>query len=198
VLRTYLAPERNPGDQARAAALTYLAELLGGNSTTSVLARALQFGPNPKAVYTAVFYSGLSLDQSTFGFVIVPVPGVGLQDAEDAVDGVLAQFLTDGVDQKAFERIKRQLRADEIYARDDVNGLARSYGSALTSGLTVEDIQAWPDILQAVTAEDVMAAARDVLDRKKAVTGWLMREDPKAAMPAVADAPPAETGEVVQ
>ena len=40
---SYLAPERNPGDQNQAAALTLLAELLGGSGTTSVLARALQF-----------------------------------------------------------------------------------------------------------------------------------------------------------
>ena len=31
VMRTYLAPERNPGDQKEAAALRLLAELLGGN-----------------------------------------------------------------------------------------------------------------------------------------------------------------------
>jgi zinc protease len=94
---------------------------------------------------------------------------------------VLADFLKNGVDQTAFDRIKRQLRADEIYARDNVDGLARDYGSALTSGLTVADVQAWPDILQAVKPEDVLAAARDVLNRNNAVTGWLERPDaPKA------------------
>jgi zinc protease len=41
--RTYLAPERDPGNQGEAAALTILAELLGGSGQTSVLARALQF-----------------------------------------------------------------------------------------------------------------------------------------------------------
>jgi zinc protease len=193
VLRTYLAPERNHSDQARAAALTYLAELLGGNGTTSVFARALQFGPDAKAVYSAVFYTGVSLDETSFGFVVVPVPGVSLQEAEDAADGVLDQFLIDGVDLKAFERLKRQLRASEIYARDDVNGLARDYGAALTSGLTVDDIQAWPEILQAVTPEDVMQAARDVLNRNNAVTGWLTRQEPKpAAAKAPAEAPAAE------
>jgi zinc protease len=89
--------------------------------------------------------------------------------------------LIDGVNLQAFERIKRQLRAAEIYARDDVNGLARTYGSALTSGLTVDDVQAWPQVLQDVTPEDIMAAARDVLVRRNAVTGWLLREDPKEA-----------------
>jgi len=177
VIRTYIAPERNPGDQAQAAALTYLAELLGGNGTTSVLAKALQFGEGAKAVYTPAVHDGTSLDLSNFGFAIVPVPGVSLQEAEDAMDGVIASFLEDGVDPAAFERLKRQLRADEIYARDDVDGLARRYGQALTSGLTVADVQVWATVLQAVTPAAVMNAARAVLDRNKAVTGWLMREE---------------------
>ena len=54
-------------------------------------------------------------------------------------------------------------------------GLRATYGEALTIGLTVQDVQDWPDVLQAVTAEDVMAAAPTVLDRNHAVTGWLMK-----------------------
>ena len=177
VIRSYLAPERNSNAQEKAAALTFLAELLGGNSTTSLLARALQFGDAPKAVYTSAFYDGLSLDVSDFGFVAVPTPNTSLSDLEAAIDGVLAQFLKDGVDQTAFDRIKRQLRAEEIYARDNVDGLAREYGSSLASGLTVADVQAWPDILQAVTPQDVMSAAHDILNRNNAVTGWLQRKD---------------------
>lgn len=177
VIRTYLAPERDSNAQEKAAALTVLAELLGGSSTTSVMARALQFGDAPKAVYSSVFYDGLSLDMTNFGFVAVPTPNTSLAELEAAVDGVLAQFMTDGVDQEAFDRIKRQLRADEIYARDNVDGLAREYGSSLASGLTVADVQAWPDILQAVTPEAVMAAAQEVLNRNNAVTGWLQRKE---------------------
>ena len=74
-------------------------------------------------------------------------------------------------------RIKRQVRAAEIYGRDDVQGLARQYGSALAVGLTVKDVQDWPDILQAVTADQVMAAAHQVLDRHNAVTGYLTTEE---------------------
>ena len=65
------------------------------------------------------------------------------------------------------------MRASEIYARDSAGGLARSYGAALATGLTVQDVQDWPAALQAVTPEDVMAAARMVLNRNNAVTGWL-------------------------
>lgn len=177
VIRSYLAPERNSGAQEKAAALTFLAELLGGNGTTSIMARRLQFGDTPKAVYTSAFYSGQSLDIGEFGFVAVPTPDTSLADIEDAVDDVLADFLKDGVDQVAFDRIKRQLRADEVYSRDDVTGLAREYGTSLTTGLTVADVQAWPEVLQAVTPDDVMTAAREVLNRQNAVTGWLQRKD---------------------
>ena len=176
VIRTYLSPERNSGDQTQAAALKLLAELLGGNPTTSVFARALQFDTQ-KAVYTSAFYDGLSLDADTFGLVIVPPPGETLADAEKAMDDVLAKFLKDGVNPQDFARIKRQVRAAEIYGRDDVQGLARQYGSALAVGLTVKDVQDWPDILQAVTAEQVMAAAHQVLDRHNAVTGYLTTEE---------------------
>lgn len=171
VTRSYLAPERDSGAQEKAAALTLLAEVLGGGST-SVLAEALQFDTQ-QAVNTAVYYSGTSLDDTTFNLVVVPAPGVTLQQAEDAMDDVLTGFLETGIDSDQLDRIKMQLRASMTYERDDVNRMANRYGRALTQGLTIEDVQAWPDIVQAVTPDQIMAAARDVLDRDNAVTGWL-------------------------
>ncbi len=172
VLRTYLAPERDPGAQEKAAALTLLAEVLGGGQT-SVLTQKLQF-EQQKAVYTSAFYSGTSLDDTSFGLVIVPAEGVSLEEGEALMDATVAQFIEDGVDPGQLERIKFQIRAQQIYARDNADRLARRYGAALTAGLTVEDVQAWPEILQAVTPEEIIEAARDVFDRRKAVTGYLM------------------------
>ena len=174
VMRSYLAPERDPGAQEKAAALVMLADILGGSGATSVLGRKLQF-EEQTAIYTAAFYQGLSYDDATFGMVIVPVPGVSLTEAEAAMDRAVAEFMEEGIDPEQFARIKMQLRASQIYADDSVQSIARKYGASLTSGLTLEDIEAWPDILQAVTEEDVMAAAREVFDRKRAVTGWIQK-----------------------
>ncbi|HLQ18777.1 MAG TPA: pitrilysin family protein [Tabrizicola sp.] len=174
VYRSYLAPERDPGNQRDAAALTVLAELLGGNGQTSVLARALQFD-SKTAVFTSAFYDGTSIDDGTFGMVVMPAQGVSLQDAEAALDKVLEDFLAKGPDPAALERIRTQVRASEIYARDDVESLANRYGRELSVGLTMTDIDTWDEALSAVTAEDVMAAAKKVLDRRNAVTGWLTR-----------------------
>ncbi|MBY0350633.1 pitrilysin family protein [Tabrizicola sp.] len=174
VMRTYLAPERDPGDQKQAAALTVLAELLGGNGQTSVLARALQFD-RQVAVYSSAFYDGTSIDDGTFGIAVVPAPGVSLATIEADLDRVLAKFLADGPDPAALERIRTQVRAGEIFARDSVENLAQRYGQGLSVGLTVADIEGWDEALAAVTEADVMQAARLVLDRKNAVTGWLTR-----------------------
>lgn len=174
VSRSYLAPERDSGAQEKAAALYLLSELLGGGST-SYLADRLQF-QEQVAVYTGAFYSGLSLDDTTFDFVIVPHQGVSLQEAEAALDKALADFMREGVDQEMLDRIKLQLRAAEIYALDNVDGIANRYGRALTSGLTIADVKAWPDILQSITPDQIMAAAREVLRPEASVTGWLMRD----------------------
>ena len=175
VTRSYLAPERDPGAQEEAAALTILAEILGGG-TTSFLVDKLQF-ETQVATYTGAFYRGGTLDDTTFDLVVVPSAGVSLQQAEDAMDEALAAFMEAGVDAEQLDRIKLQLRADQIYARDDAERVANRYGRALSIGLTVEDVQAWPALLDAVTAEDIMAAAKDVFDRRRSVTGWLMKEE---------------------
>jgi zinc protease len=175
VSRSYLAPERDSGAQEAAAALSILADVLG-SGTTSVMAEALQFDTQI-ATFTGAFYSGTSLDKTTFDLVVVPSEGVSLEEAEAAMDRVLADFLQTGVDAEQLDRVKTRMRAAQIYARDSVESIANRYGRALTQGLTVEDVQAWPEVLQAVTADDVLAAAQMVLDRRQAVTGWLMSEE---------------------
>ena len=175
VQRSYLAPERDAGAQEKAAALFLLAELLGG-STTSYLNEKLQF-EQQLVVYTGAFYRGVSLDDTTFDLIVVPAEGVSLQEAEDAMDQVVSDFIAEGVNEEDLDRIKMQLRAAQTYARDNVDGIGNRYGRALTSGLTVEDVQAWPNILQAVTSDDIIAAAREVIQPETSVTGWLMRDD---------------------
>lgn len=194
--RTYVAPSREHGDQAEAAALTYLAEILGGSSFTSVLAESLTFEA-PVALFSGAGYDGDALMEGTFGITVAPRPGVSLAEAEAELDTALAEFLETGVDAAQLQRIRTQVEASEVYARDNVEGLARRYGAALSSGLTVEDVQGWPDALRAVTSEDVMAAARAVLDPNSSVTLWVTAPEAAAepgalATPASAPATPAD------
>ena len=178
-IRNYLAPERDSGAQEEAAALIYLAELLGGSPFTSALGQALQFDTET-AIWTNASYGGSSLDDTVFSFAVVPAEGVSLSEAEAAMDQVLADFLEAEIDPERMESIRTQLRASEVYAKDNTEGIARRYGAALSQGLTVEDVQAWPDILQAVTEEDIKAVAAKVLDRRQSVTGWVVSTEEEA------------------
>ena len=66
--------------------------------------------------------------------------------------------------------------ADAIYASDSQTSLARWYGSALMSGASINDVKTWPSRIKAVTAESVQQAARDWLDKRRSVTGYLIKD----------------------
>ncbi len=170
--RSIMAPERNPGDQKKAAALTVLAELLGGSPQTSVLGKKLVL--SNQALYVYAGYDGLSVDPTTFMFSLVPAPGVSNEDAEAALDRALAEFLREGPDAAQLDRVKTQIRAATIYKQDSAHGRAYEYGQGLAVGLTIEDVNDWPDILAEVSADDIKAAAEDILTSKASVTGWLL------------------------
>jgi len=172
-----LAPVREPGDQAEAAALFYLAQILGGSGQTSLMARQLQV-EEQRSLYTAAFYDSTSFDASSFTLVNLPVPGVTLEEAEADIWRMVDLFLEDGIDQAQFDRIRFSVEASEIYSEDDTAGLARSYGADLTTGLSLADAEAWADVLAEVTPEDVMDAARRLFDDASTVTGYLLQPEP--------------------
>ena len=177
--RSYLAPERDSGAQKEAAALVYLADLLGGSPFSSALGQALQFDTQT-AVYSSAGYRGSSLDDTTFSLSVAPADGVSLSQAEAAMDAAIAAFLDAPIDPALMESLRTQLRASEIYAKDNVQGIARRYGAALTQGLTIKDVQDWPQILQEVTEADIKAVAAKVLNRDQSVTGWVVSSQEEA------------------
>lgn len=176
ISRSVIVPERNAGDQKQAAALSVLAELLGGSPQTSVLGRKLVM--TGKALWAGASYDGLTVDPTTFAVTMVYPPQADTQaakaGAEAALDAALDEFLAEGPDPAQLDRVKTQLRAARIYERDSAHGRAYDYGQGLAIGLTVEDVNDWPDLLAAVTVEDVKAAARLALRREGAVTAHLL------------------------
>ncbi len=172
VNRMYLAAVRRAGDQSGAAALQMLAAVLGGSARTSVLERRLNLEEGI-ALSAWASYRGTARDHGTFSVGVAPADGVSLEEAEEALDRVIAEFMEAGPDPEQLERVRTQIRASEIFAMDDMQARARDYGTALAVGLEVGDVSGWLDALQAVTADDIMAAARSVFDRNQSVTGWL-------------------------
>ena len=175
LVRSYLAPERDPGDQEAAAALTILAEMLGGGGINSIFSQELELQAE-KAIYTSASYGGGSIDDASFVLFALPKDGVPLEELEAEMDRVIADFLENEVDEEHLARIKAQLRAAWIYGLDDVQGLGFEYGKALANGLSIKDVEEWPAVLAAVTADDIIEAATAVFNLDNSVTGWMMPE----------------------
>ncbi len=174
--RVYLVPSYTTAKPGEAEALELLAHLLGGGQT-SLLYRKLVV-EQKIAVMAGSYYMGTALDDTRFWVYAMPAPEITLEALDEAVLTVIAEVADKGVDAADLERAKTRLIADAIYAQDNQASLARWYGAALTTGTSVTDIREWPARMDAVDAEAVREAARQWLDPKRAVTGFLL---PQAA-----------------
>jgi len=174
VRRYYLVPSSTTAASGESPALDVLAQLMGTGSN-SYLARALVID-RPLAVSAGAGYQGTSLDPTQFQISVSPKPGVEFAEVEKAIDGVIAELSQNPVRAEDLERVKTQLIAEAIYAQDNQATLARWYGGALTSGLSIDDIRSWPDRIRAVTAEQVRDAAAKWLDKNRSVTGYLIKD----------------------
>ncbi|WGF87113.1 M16 family metallopeptidase [Marinivivus vitaminiproducens] len=174
--RSYLAPSYSAGDTAQAYPLQVLAEVLGGGGT-SRLYRELVVNQQ-LAVGVGAFYRPTALDLSSFRVYATPRPGVDLEAVEAAVDAEIRKVLAEGVTEDEVARARKRMSAASVYARDSLGTAARTLGTALTTGRTVEDVEAWPDRIRAVTAEQVNAAAKAVLVAGHSVTGLLLPSAP--------------------
>jgi zinc protease len=172
--RAYLAPSYVTGGEDFGVAMAVVADILGGGSS-SILYRELVQNQR-LAVSVSASYDGEAIDDSTFDIALTPAPGVPLAKLEMALDRVLARAIADGGMDIAIARAKTRLRAATIFARDDRETQANTYGWALAIGRSIADVHQWPDRVAKVNKAAVDAAARKVLRPERSVTGLLLPE----------------------
>lgn len=122
------------------------------------------------------WYGPGRLGPSSFGFYGSPAAGRTVAEVEAAIDAEIARVLADGVTQAELDAAKTRLQRSAIFARDSVTAPARIVGAALASGRSLEEIEAWPERIVAVTAADVAEAAREAFRLERSVTVALLPE----------------------
>lgn len=185
--RLFKAPSYHAGEARHAYPLQVLSEILGGG-TTSRLYREL-VAEKRLATGAGTGYSATALDLGVFGIYLNPAPDIGIDVLEAAMEDVVDRLLADGVTVEEVETAKRRLQRGAVFARDSLSGPAYSFGTALATGGTVEDVEAWPERIAAVTAEQVDEAARAVLGQSGFVVGLLLPADEAAALEAATPEP---------
>lgn len=178
VSRLYLTPSYTTGKDKMAYAIEVMAQILGG-SDTSRLNRAL-VEEQQIAVSASTYYDGDGLDDTYLFVGATPVEGISLEQLEEAMNKVVDELVANGVTDEELVRAKTLLTSAAVYARDSQAQMARIYGSALVSGETIEDVEAWPARINEVTADQVKAAAQYVLQMNRSVTGLLRKKTQEA------------------
>lgn len=170
--RGWLTPTYVSGDRDEVFALELAAEILGGG-TTSRLYRTLCV-EQELAAGTQAYFMGSMVDRSAFQISASPRPGIDMETLEKGLDAAIAAFLDQGPCDIEMARARTRLVAETVFARDNQSSLARIFGSSLAVGETVADVLAWPERIEAVPREAVLAAARRYLRPDRAVTGLLL------------------------
>ncbi len=98
-----------------------------------------------------------------FTIAITPHPGKNPKDLEKALRDTLQQLAKEGIAADKIAEAKTRLGREAIFARDSLMMPGYAFGMAIATGHTVEDVEQWPERIQAVTTEDVNAALRDLM-----------------------------------
>lgn len=178
----WLVPSYNTDTVGDAAALDVLADVLGGG-TNSRLYKQLAV-QDQLATEVGSWYRSTALDSGEFKIYGVPKEPQNLEKLEDEIQRVVQDVITNGVSADEVARSKRSMLASTIYAQDDQSTMARIFGSALTTGSTVEQVQSWPQLIAAVTPEDVQRVAAKYLDGSS-VKSYLLPAEQTAAITPV-------------
>lgn len=176
VSRSYLAPSyRTAAKTQTAYALSVLGEILDGGLVGRLHRRLVV--EQQVAISAGASYSGDARDYGRFGFYVSPREAGDLAAAEAAMDAEIRRLLVDGVTALEVAQAKERLRISSVKARDSLSGPARLVADALGADLSLAELQAWPERIAAVTAEEVMLAARSILTPQNGVTAILTPPD---------------------
>lgn len=173
--KRWVVPSYTSAEDGEAEAFDLLSEVLGGGVRSRIYQELVVL--QGLAASAGAYYQGTSLDDTSFGVYGAPRGDATLQQLEEAIDAEIAKIVEDGITEDELAKAKRRFVRSMIFARDDQSGMARIYGSTLTTGGTVEDIAEWPNRIEAITVEAVQAVAARYLDQRRAVTGYLLPEE---------------------
>ncbi len=169
--RVYITSSYRTAQKREAYALQVLAEIIGGG-TRSRLYRSLVLDQK-KAISVSAWYNPTALDYGEFGISVTPRGNLSLAQIEKALDRELLEIKTKSISADEIKRAAKKLTAEAVYARDSLMAAPNIIGRALTTGQSLENLEAWPERIMSVRIEDVVAAANETLVLRNSVTSLL-------------------------
>ncbi|MEP3280612.1 MAG: pitrilysin family protein [Stappiaceae bacterium] len=170
--KSWIVPSELTAEGDEALALSVLSNVLGGGATSRLYKKLVV--EEQIATSAGAWYSGTDRDDTRFVVYASPRGETTLEQLQEALQVEINKIAENGIEEKELDRAKRNVLAEVIYAQDSQSYLARTFGSALATGATIEDVQTWPARMQKVTRDDVKAAAAKYITGQGAVVGNLV------------------------
>ncbi len=177
--RIFIAPSFK-NEKKDALALQVLEQILSGGPTTRLYKSLVV--ENKKAISVGFSYSGTALDYGTITLSGTPTADNEINTLIHDIEYEISKVQENGVTEEELNDAKQQLIDSADYARDSLSGPAMTIGYGITTGSTLDNIENWPEQIQAVTAEDVQNVSKKYLNPQKpwirpAITGYLYPEE---------------------
>ena len=170
--RYYLVPGYRTAEKGEAEALDVLVKLLADGATSRFYKKVVV----EKQVASSAngYYESGGLDSGKVSLYAIAQDKADLPKIEAMLDELITDITKNGVSEAELKRAKSAYIADYVYESDSQSTLARRYGWGLATGLTIEEMETWPDRIREVTSEDVKRVAAKFLDPRASVTGILL------------------------
>ncbi len=173
--RVYTAASLGYGKKDDVLPLFILAQVLGGGKTSRLYDALVT--QQKIATGVSVNYNGFAIGIGEFSLEITPAAGIDPAKAEAAADAEIAKFMASGLTADELSRAKTLLKAETIFSRDGLSSLANIIGWVRITGQDIGYFSRWEKLVDGVSAEAVLAAAKDTLKREQCVTALLLPEE---------------------
>lgn len=161
-------------------ALQVLQEIMSGGPTTRLYKNLVV--DQKKAISVSISYSNNAFDEGTVWLAGTPAQNTSITELEQLLQKEVQNVIDNGVTETELKDAIQRLQDAAIYARDSLSGPAMTFGHALTTGRSIDDVENWPDDIATVTTQQVQDVARKYLDinnpwKRPPVTGYLLPKE---------------------
>jgi zinc protease len=169
VMAAFKAPA---GNDPLLPALSVLSVVLGHGKASRLSRRLVDTG-----LATGVSSApSFNRDPGLFYAYVMLTPGTSHEEVETALLATLEELKTEPVDDVTLLRAKAQVYAETAFDRDGPFSMAASLNEAIATGDWRLYVRL-PEAIRSVTADDVLEAARRIIDRDRMTIGYFIPKE---------------------
>ncbi len=130
---------------------------------------------NEEKKFSAIggYFQGLAKGSGFVYFYAIPTNNIGLKKIDETINVEISRILKKGIDIKRFEIEKKKYLFDSIYEMDGILNPAQIIGESIHSGLKVNELIRWNEILEDISIQDIEKELNKFHKNKNYVLGVL-------------------------